>query len=133
MTRHKEGGRSHCPVSFALDVLGDRWTLLVVRDMLLFGKRTYSQFLASEEGIATNVLADRLGWLVRQGIVTKRGRGYQMTGKGRDLLPVLLELVKWSAKYDPHTAAPAPFVRRATADPAGLMRDILFVLDGTRP
>jgi DNA-binding HxlR family transcriptional regulator len=119
-------------VSFALDVLGDRWTLLVVRDMLLFGKRTYSQFLASEEGIATNVLADRLGWLARQGIVTKRGRGYQLTGKGRDLLPVLLELVKWSAKYDPHTAAPPPFVRRATVDAAGLMRDILGVLDETR-
>src|SRR5688572_32884660 len=59
MTRLRAGGRSHCPVSFALDVFGDRWTLLVIRDLLLRGKKTYGEFLASEEGMATNVLADR--------------------------------------------------------------------------
>jgi DNA-binding HxlR family transcriptional regulator len=131
MTRHAAGWRSHCPISFALDVFGDRWTLLVMRDLLLRGKRTYGEFLASEEGIATNVLADRLAWLEAHGILRTakdpdEGRRviYEVTPKGRDLLPVLLEMVMWSARYDAHTAAPAPFVKRIARDRAGVIRNL---------
>lgn len=131
MTRRKEGRRSHCPISFALDVWGDRWTLVVMRDILLRGKATYGEFLASEEGIATNVLADRLAWLERQGIVTKardprehRRVVYRATRKGLDLLPIMLDMVLWSARYDPDTAAPAPLVRRIAGDREGVIRDV---------
>jgi DNA-binding HxlR family transcriptional regulator len=135
MTRLRAGGRSHCPVSFALDVFGDRWTLLVIRDLLLRGKTTYGEFLASDEGMATNVLADRLEWLEAQGIV-RRSRDrrerrrvvYGLTQKGIDLLPILIEMIAWSAKYDPRTAAPAAFVHRVAQDREAVMRDVIASL-----
>jgi DNA-binding HxlR family transcriptional regulator len=112
MTRHTPGHRSHCPISFALDIVGDRWSLLILRDLLMNGKRSYGELLASEEGIATNILADRLAWLEEHDILTKQTGSYRVTPKGIDLLSVMLEMVAWSAKYDPHTAAPPPFVAR---------------------
>lgn len=100
--------RSHCPIAFALEIFGDRWTLLVLRDLLFKGKKRYKEFLASEEEIATNVLAERLRRLEREGLVTRLrppGGGrqfvYRPTAKALDLLPVLLEISVWSAKYDP--------------------------------
>jgi len=112
VTRRRLGRRSHCPISFALDLFGDQWTLLVIRDMMLFGKRTYQEFLASGEGIATNVLADRLSRLEAAGVVTvrphpvdRRQRLYLLTERGIDLMPVLMAMVDWSAKHDPKTAA----------------------------
>jgi DNA-binding HxlR family transcriptional regulator len=135
MTRLRAGGRSHCPVSFALDVFGDRWTLLVIRDLLLRGKKTYGEFLASEEGMATNVLADRLEWLEAQDIV-RRSRDrrerrrviYELTQKGIDLLPIVIEMIAWSAKYDPQTAAPEAFMHRVARDREAVLRDILASL-----
>ena len=131
MTRHAAGWRSHCPISFALDVIGDRWTLLILRDLLIEGKTTYGEIQSSEERIATNLLADRLAWLEHQGIVRKRRDPqerrrviYRVTQKGRDLLPVMLEMIRWSAKYDPATAAPSPFVKRIAADRDGVLRDL---------
>ena len=118
--RHR---KSDCPVHFALEVFGDAWTLLVIRDLMFKGRTTYGDFLRAEEGIATNVLADRLDRLEEDGIVEKRsgsGRrtdGYRLTQKGIDLLPVLLEIIGWSAKYDPKTAADRAFVRRFRKDP----------------
>jgi DNA-binding HxlR family transcriptional regulator len=97
--------RSLCPVSSALDVLGDRWTLLIVRDLVLRGPLTYGQFLESGERIATNILADRLVTLTEVGIVEKREAGvrsgyvYALTEKGLDLMPVLFELVLWGEKH----------------------------------
>src|SRR5688500_1095083 len=119
MTRLRAGGRSHCPVSFALDVFGDRWTLLVMRDLRLRGRATYGVCLASESGMATSGLGDRLEWLEAQGIV-RRSRDrrerrrvvYGLTQKGIDLLPILIEMIAWSAKYGPKTAAPEAFVHR---------------------
>jgi DNA-binding HxlR family transcriptional regulator len=135
MTRLRAGGRSHCPVSFALDVFGDRWTLLVIRDLLLRGKRTYGEFLASEEGMATNVLADRLEWLEAQGIVRRSRDGrerrrviYELTQKGIDLLPIVIEMIAWSAKHDPKTAAPEAFVHRVARDREAVMRDVIASL-----
>lgn len=123
--------RSHCPIAFALDLFGDKWTLLVLRDLLLKGKRQYHEFLASEEAMATNILSDRLRRLEREGLVTKsraRGAGrqyvYQPTRKALDLLPVLVEISFWSARYDPATAAPPALMRRIRKDREGFLREV---------
>lgn len=100
--------RSHCPMNFALESLGDRWSLLIVRDMVFHGKKTYGEFLKAEEGIATNILASRLDYLERIGVIKKSPHGedqrkdiFTLTEKGLDLIPVLFEIIKWSAKHDP--------------------------------
>lgn len=100
--------RSNCPISFSLDVLGDKWTLLILRDMVFAGKSTYGEFLQSEEKVATNILADRLATLESQGFVTKQVAAdkkskftYRLTEKGLDLLPLLMEMTLWGAKYSP--------------------------------
>lgn len=129
--------RSDCPVSFALELLGDRWTLLVVRDLALMNKHSFSELLASSEGIATNVLADRLAKLEAAEIVDKRrdandGRRfvYRLTEAGKDLLPLLVEVILWGAAHDPQTAAPASFVDAAKRDREGLVRQLRSALDG---
>ena len=115
--RHR---KSDCPVHFALEVFGDPWTLLIIRDLMFKDRRTYSEFLRAEEGIATNVLADRLTRLEQDGIIAKDespgGGGYRLTPKGIDLLPIMMEIIGWSAKHDPRTAADREFVRRLRAD-----------------
>jgi DNA-binding HxlR family transcriptional regulator len=122
--RHR---KSDCPVHFALEVFGDAWTLLVIRDLMFKGRTSYTDFLRAEEGIATNVLADRLVRLEEDGVIEKvagSGRSssnvYRLTPKGIDLLPILLEIIGWSAKYDPKTAADRQFVRRLRRDRVGL-------------
>jgi len=99
--------RSGCPLNASVEMLGDRWSLLIIRDMMLRGARTYKEFLECYEGIATNILADRLRKLVAAGIVTSepdpsdgRKLNYLLTGKGIDLAPVLTEMVLWAAKYE---------------------------------
>lgn len=108
--------RSDCPINFALQTFGDAWSLLVIRDLMFTNRATYSEFAGAEERVATNVLADRLKALTHRGLIRKRGTGrgaaYGLTEKGLDLLPAMLELVSWSARYDRHTAAPAEFVAR---------------------
>ena len=108
--------RSDCPTNFAVQAFGDGWSLLVVRDLMFKGKRTFAEFAASEERIATNVLADRLRSLQLAGIVRRDGDGrstrYSLTRKGIDLLPLMVEMILWSARHDAHTATPATFVRR---------------------
>jgi DNA-binding HxlR family transcriptional regulator len=91
-----------------LEVFGDRWTLLIVRDLMFAGKRHFRELLRSDEGIAANVLADRLAMLVEQGIVTrsddpthKQKAVYSLTEKGIDLLPILAQIGIWSLKYRP--------------------------------
>lgn len=104
--------RSHCPINFSLEVFGDRWSLLIIRDIVFFGKKTYGEFLKSEEGFATNVLADRLVSLEQLGILRKsphttdkRKDFYNLTEKGLDFIPMMLQIVLWSAKYDPKSKA----------------------------
>ncbi len=123
--------RSDCPISFALDIFGDKWSLLVLRDLMFKGKSSYGEFLKSEEGMATNILADRLRVLEYAGIIRKtaskqdkRKDIYKLTAKGIDLLPVLVEIVLWSAKYDPETAAPKEFIANAHDDKEKLLRKI---------
>jgi DNA-binding HxlR family transcriptional regulator len=119
--------RSDCPVSYALEVLGDRWTLLVIRDILFKHKHRYGEFLESEEGMATNILADRLRRLEDAGMIarTKAARNaggvtYTLTDKGLDLAPMLIEMILWSAKHDAATAAEPEFVAAALQDRHGL-------------
>ena len=95
-----------CPISTTLDILGDKWTLLIIRDLMFAGKRTYGEFLQSEEKIATNILANRLRILEEAGIVEKKAfpgnrvkNLYQLTPKGIDLMPTLFEIVVWGDKY----------------------------------
>lgn len=104
--------RSACPVAVTLDILGDKWTLLVVRDLFM-GKRLYGEFIASPEAIPTNILADRLKRLETQSIVSKKPYqerpvryAYTLTAMGRDLLPVLMEIVRWGNKHFPGTMTP---------------------------
>jgi DNA-binding HxlR family transcriptional regulator len=122
--------RSDCPVHFALEVFGDPWSLLIIRDLMFKGRTRYTDFMNAEEGIATNVLADRLARLEQDGIVEKeptvRGASgsYRLTPKGVDLLPLMIEIVAWSAKYDPRTAADREFVRRVRKDRDGLLAEL---------
>ena len=102
--------RSACPVANTLDTLGDRWTLLVIRD-LLRGKRRFAEFTASPERIPTNLLSDRLKRLEQAGIVTSRlyrphppRSEYLLTPKGEDLGPVVRAMANWGLKYIPGTA-----------------------------
>jgi len=108
-------GRSVCPIANALDLIGDKWTLLVVRDLLFLGKRLYGELAQSAEGIPSNILADRLRRLEDAGLVSKTPYQdnpvryeYRLTGKGTDLLPTLREMVAWSNKHIPGTAKPPP-------------------------
>jgi DNA-binding HxlR family transcriptional regulator len=105
--RRKAQRRSGCPLNASVEMLGDRWSLLIVRDMMLRGSRSYKEFLESYEGIATNILADRLRRLVTYGIIATKpdpsdGRKliYLLTAKGIDLAPVLTEMVLWAAAHE---------------------------------
>src|SRR6267142_1232997 len=116
--------RSHCSVNFALESLGDRWALLIVRDMVFFGKKTYGEFLKAEEGIATNILASRLDFLERIKVINKSRHGedqrkdiYSLTEKGLDLIPVLFEIIRWSAKHDPFSEANQKFLTQLKTSP----------------
>jgi DNA-binding HxlR family transcriptional regulator len=115
--------RSDCPISSALDLFGDKWSLLVMRDLLFRNKAHYREFLASEEGIATNILADRLARLEAAGLIKKTGQdprsgkqAYLATAKGQDLIPLLLQMMLWSIKHNPRTAAPAQLITQLEAD-----------------
>lgn len=111
--------RSPCPIASALDIVGDRWTLLVVRDLMHWGKRLYGEFAASPEGIPSNILADRLKRLQEGGLVEREPYqehpvryAYRLTPKGEDLAPVLAALAGWGRRHVSGTrelaAAPAP-------------------------
>jgi DNA-binding HxlR family transcriptional regulator len=121
---------STCPINASLEVLGDRWSLLVVRDLMFAGYRTFNAFLHAGEGIATNVLTDRLAKLIEAGIITKRpdpedGRKslYSLTPKGLDLAPVLLALSKWGTKHE-HGIPPEGVLDRYEADRAGFLAQL---------
>lgn len=127
--KKKQQRRSDCPINFALENFGDTWSLLIVRDIVYFGKHTYGEFLAADEGIATNILATRLAQLEENGIVEKRKNAtdkrkddYFLTQKGLDLIPIMVEMALWSFKYDPLTGAPADWIARTNADKPTIIR-----------
>ena len=111
--------RSNCQVSYALDFFGDKWTLLIIRDIALEQKRFYKEFLGGKEGIATNILSDRLKKLEEHGIIRsavyeqkKTQKEYRLTQKGKDLIPVLLEIMVWSYSYNNELNLEAAFVQK---------------------
>ena len=124
--------RSDCPISFALDMFGDKWSLLIIRDLMFKGKKYYGDFSQSEERISTNILAERLERLEAEDFISKTRDSenrskyeYRLTQKGIDLLPVFLDIIAWSAKYDANTAAPKSFIRRLKSDREKLVGEIL--------
>ena len=102
--------RSGCPINLTLEVVGDKWSLLILRDMMFGNKRHFRELLKSEEGISSNILADRLRMLVEQGIITKADDPthmqkaiYSLTEKGIELVPILAQMAVWGRKYLPVT------------------------------
>ncbi len=102
-----KGRRSDCPVNFAVETLGDKWSLVILRDMIFWGKKTYGELLKSDEKIATNILADRMQYLIREGLLSKspdpndkRKDIYAVTEKGIELVPMFIEMIAWSAKNE---------------------------------
>ena len=128
-----------CPVVFALDVMGDKWSMLILRDMMFRDKRTYGDFMKSYERISTNILANRLEKLEAAGLISKiptrensPRKAYALTTKGTDMLPVLLEMIAWSAKYDSYdegielvAGAPNDLLHRINTDRAGLIKELV--------
>jgi len=124
--------RSNCAVSCSLDILGDRWTLLVVRDLAFTDKRRFSEFAESTEGFASNMLTDRLQCLLEKGVIECRkdpadGRStlYRLTEKGLGLIPVLMELGRWGLMHDADCISPPGFLERMKRDPQGLRDELV--------
>lgn len=122
--------RSGCPISFALDIFGDKWSLLILRDIIFKDKKYYQDFENSEEGISTNILADRLERLKCEGLIKGKADKanlrkiiYEPTAKALDLVPMLLEMIEWSAKYDPDTGTPKDFIQALKKNKKALVKD----------
>lgn len=131
--------RSDCPISFALDLFGDRWSLLILRDLIFKDKTTYGDFLTAGEGISTNTLADRLELLKTEGLIRgnqdvadKKKTIYEPTKKALDLIPMILEIIEWSAKYDAKTGAPKEFLDMLKKDRRKLAKMIRSKFEGER-
>ena len=123
----RTNGKSHCPINFGLEAFGDPWSLLVARDIVYFGKCTFKDFLASEEGIAPSVLAARLAQLEANGILDRnpdpgdaRRVVYTLTETGLALIPILLEIASWSARVDPDTDTPPEWIAAVNHDKAAI-------------
>lgn len=131
MKRTNKTYRSQCPINFAQEIFGDKWSLLIIRDLMFFGKKYYVELLRSDEKISTNILADRLSKLEADGLITKTvDEGnlskfvYALSQKGLNLMPMLLEMIAWSGRYDAKTEAPAEFVARIIEDRSGLIEEL---------
>ncbi len=139
-----KGRRSDCPVNFAVETLGDKWSLVILRDIIFWGKHTYGEFLRSDEGIATNILAIRLDYLEKEGLISKspheadkRKDYYSVTEKGIELVPMFLEMIAWSAKNETwqtmeHNGTPAQirFVEKTvtTKNKSKLIEDVKAIV-----
>jgi DNA-binding HxlR family transcriptional regulator len=128
--KSRTGRRSGCPISIALDLFGDSWSLLVIRDLMFKGLHTFNEFAASDERIATNILADRLAKLEAAGILSKRPDPadarrvhYRLTEKGIDLAPALVEIVLWATRYE-KTAAPPSMIRAMRSHREQFLADV---------
>ncbi|HEY6528835.1 MAG TPA: helix-turn-helix domain-containing protein [Cellvibrionaceae bacterium] len=125
--------KSHCPVNFTLELIGDPWSLLVLRDIVFFGKQTFKEFLDSSERITTSVLTSRLSNLEKHGILTKqphatdlRSSLYRLTEKGLGLVPMLLAMMEWGTTYDAKSAGrrKKDFVERIKAEQSALSFEV---------
>jgi DNA-binding HxlR family transcriptional regulator len=126
----KSKHRSGCPVSISLEIFGDRWSLLIIRDLMVRGYTTFKQFQESGEGIATNILSDRLRKLRAAGILTgepekadRRRVRYRLTEKGIDLGPVLLDLLVWGARHE-ETGAPCAVIEQMAKNREAVLAEV---------
>lgn len=123
--------RSDCPISNVLDHVGDKWSLLILRDLMFFDKNTYSELQSSDEKMATNILSSRLERLEKDGLITKqvdasdrRRKVYRLTMAGIDMLPILLDMIAWSCKYEPETNTFPEFYEAMQNDRKKLIQDL---------
>lgn len=121
-----------CPVRFGMSQFGDKWSFLVIRDLMFKGRKYYHEFIEAGEGISTNVLATRLADLETNGIINKSkdpAKGsrfvYSLTQKGIELMPMMLAMMDWSEKYDNDTEVPQEFINKLRTDPAKLQKELL--------
>ena len=128
--------RSHCPTNFGLEHFGDKWSLLIVRDLMFKGKRHYNEFFESDERVSTSVLGDRLKSLEERGIISrskddiKKSRiKYSLTKKGIALLPLMVEIIVWSGEYDRDTAAGHYFLTKAKQNREHLLSELTIKLN----
>lgn len=131
MTKREKNRMTGCPVAYGLDTFGDRWSLLIIRDMMLHGKKTYGDFLNADEHISTNILADRLKHLEAEGIIEKfqdpdnrRSFIYTLTEKGFDLAPVIFETIRWSGRHIKLNKERKALLYRIDTDRKGFLNDI---------
>jgi DNA-binding HxlR family transcriptional regulator len=129
MSAHRE--RSRCPIAFSLDVVGDRWTLLVLRDIALLGRRYFGDFLAASERISSKTLTDRLQRLERAKLIVRvpdpadqRRARYFLTDDGLDFLPVLIEMAIWGSVRHPTPRLSGETVERMRSDRAGTIAEV---------
>jgi DNA-binding HxlR family transcriptional regulator len=133
--------KSHCPVNFTLEVVGDPWSLVVLRDIVYFGKHSFKEFMSSDEKITTSVLADRLSKLEKNKIIVKKSHPtderiglYTLTEKGLDLVPILLCMMEWGTKYDPKSTGhrKADFVARIREEQGLLTKEVKNIVRGDK-
>lgn len=129
-TKRRPPRRSACPLNASLEVFGDRWSLLIVRDLLFKGRKTFREFEESEEQIATNILTDRLKRLESEGILERqkdpddaRRSFHRLTEKGMDLAPVVIEMIIWGARHE-ETAAPPEVIKAMTTNRDAIISDL---------
>ncbi|MEC5325721.1 winged helix-turn-helix transcriptional regulator [Aurantimonas sp. A3-2-R12] len=140
MAKSKTNKRqSGCPIAFSLDAIGDKWSLLIVRDMVFKGRRFYGEFLEAQENISTNILADRLKSLEEKNIIRKvsdpstKGRyRYELTETGIELIPTLLEVILWGARNDPNTTTPRKLLERLESDKQKYLMEVLEAVEANQ-
>lgn len=140
MKRGKDTLRSDCPINFGVETFGDRWSLLILRDILFYGRKTYGEFLASDEHVATNILASRLVTLEQDGLIRRtphmsdrRKDIFVPTQKTLDMIPMLLELVLWSAAHSTDVNVSEDVLRKIKADRNRVVTYVLDSLEGNKP
>jgi len=121
-----------CPVRFGMSQFGDKWSFLIIRDLMFKGRKYYNEFLEAGEGVSTNILANRLADLENNGIVNKRQDKikrskyiYTLTEKGIALMPMMLSMIDWSEKYDEQTEVPLEFINKLRDNPEKLQQELL--------
>lgn len=128
----EEHFRSDCPISQILDIVGDKWTLLIIRDIAYFHKHTFNEFLESDEKMASNILSARLKWLEKLGLIIKKKHPaskakiyYGLSRKGIDLIPILFEMAIWSEKYLKVGKDAKPFIQSVKDDRDAVLKAIV--------
>ena len=133
VSKNKHTQRSQCPIACGLDMVGDHWTLLIVRDLLLLGRHEFRDMLEGDEGISSNILSDRLSKLQQDGLVSslphpesKRHKLYYLTPKGKDLIHVLVAMARWSLTHMPdQTLLPSQHLQAIQSGQKGFIQQVL--------